>query len=69
MTNIPSLSWLADLNVYAVNRLPAHSDHVYYETMEDAENFNDMQMRLMLIDAGIDTDSYWELLNETLAKN
>ena len=48
MTNIPSLSWLADLNVYAVNRLPAHSDHVYYETMEDAENFNEMQMRYSL---------------------
>lgn len=37
MTTIPKLEWLTDVNVFAVNRLPAHSDHLYYETMEEAK--------------------------------
>ncbi|PLR79065.1 beta-galactosidase [Bacillus sp. V3-13] len=45
MTAVPSLSWLTDLNVFAVNRLPAHSDHQYYETIEQARNAAPMTMR------------------------
>ncbi|MNO30458.1 Beta-galactosidase [compost metagenome] len=32
----PSQDWLSDVSVFAVNRLPAHSDHKYYRTMEEA---------------------------------
>ncbi|MCA1032693.1 DUF4981 domain-containing protein [Bacillus timonensis] len=41
----PSLEWLSDTNVYAVNRLPAHSDHRYYETMKEASSIRPMKMR------------------------
>ena len=40
----PSLDWLTDVNVFAVNRVPAHSDHLYYATMEEAERGR-MKMR------------------------
>lgn len=33
----PDLAWLEDPQVYEVNRLPAHSDHRYYESKTDAE--------------------------------
>jgi len=36
MADRPSLNWLTDPGVFAENRLSAHSDHVYYETMEEA---------------------------------
>ncbi|MEH7254698.1 glycoside hydrolase family 2 TIM barrel-domain containing protein [Neobacillus niacini] len=42
---VPSVDWLTDLNVFAVNRVPAHSDHVYYATMEEAEEASAMKMR------------------------
>jgi beta-galactosidase len=45
MTKIPKINWLTDLNVFAVNRLPAHSDHLYYETMEEAKSAAPMAMR------------------------
>lgn len=45
MTTTPSINWLSDVNVFAVNRLPAHSDHVYYETMEEAQSGTPMRMR------------------------
>jgi beta-galactosidase len=35
VSTIPSLNWLTDVNVFAVNRLPAHSDHYYYGKMEE----------------------------------
>ncbi|WP_419882939.1 glycoside hydrolase family 2 TIM barrel-domain containing protein [Peribacillus sp. B-H-3] len=44
----PEISWLSDLNKYAVNRLPAHSDHVYYETLEEAKSAGQMNMRHVL---------------------
>ncbi|MED4163789.1 glycoside hydrolase family 2 protein [Halalkalibacterium halodurans] len=40
-----NVSWLRDVNVFAVNRLPAHSDHVYYETVEEAKKEPPMSMR------------------------
>lgn len=45
MTIAPKLGWLTDLNVFSVNRLPAHSDHLYYEKMEEAQSAAPMKMR------------------------
>ncbi|MFJ5761541.1 glycoside hydrolase family 2 TIM barrel-domain containing protein [Neobacillus sp. NPDC093182] len=45
MTTTPSLNWLTDVNVFAVNRVPAHSDHVYYETLAEAKSASPMKMR------------------------
>lgn len=45
MTTTPSLNWLTDVNVFAVNRIPAHSDHVYYETLAEAKSASQMKMR------------------------
>lgn len=42
---IPSLNWLSNVNTFAVNRLPAHSDHLYYESMEEAVQAKPMTMR------------------------
>ncbi|WP_419954475.1 glycoside hydrolase family 2 TIM barrel-domain containing protein [Neobacillus niacini] len=44
MTTTPSLNWLTDVNVFAVNRVPAHSDHVYYETKAEAKSASPMKM-------------------------
>ncbi|MDL4843226.1 glycoside hydrolase family 2 TIM barrel-domain containing protein [Aquibacillus sp. LR5S19] len=41
----PSIDWLSNLNVYAVNRLPAHSDHLYYQTITEANSNSAMKMR------------------------
>ncbi|WP_313892311.1 glycoside hydrolase family 2 TIM barrel-domain containing protein [Psychrobacillus sp.] len=41
----PSLDWLTDVNVFAVNRVPAHSDHLYYATMEEARKKGEMRFR------------------------
>lgn len=40
-----SLDWLSDVSVFAVNRLPAHSDHKYYATMKEAQRKEDMSWR------------------------
>lgn len=45
MIRVPKLNWLTDLNVFGVNRLPAHSDHKYYVTMDEARNAGQMVMR------------------------
>lgn len=44
----PSLDWLSDTSVFAVNRVPAHSDHVYFETLEQAKAKKDMTWRQSL---------------------
>ncbi len=36
----PDLSWLEDPEIFRVNRLDAHSDHIYYENNEDREAGN-----------------------------
>ncbi|ALC89421.1 beta-galactosidase [Bacillus sp. FJAT-18017] len=41
----PTTSWLTDLTTFKVNRLPAHSDHSYYATMEEALAGIPMPMR------------------------
>ncbi|WP_079507608.1 glycoside hydrolase family 2 TIM barrel-domain containing protein [Mesobacillus jeotgali] len=45
---IPTLEWLSDVKVFAVNRVPAHSDHHYYQTAEEAKNGVPMSMRHVL---------------------
>jgi beta-galactosidase len=45
MATTPKLSWLTDLNVFSVNRLQAHSDHLYYEKIEEAQSAAPMKMR------------------------
>jgi beta-galactosidase len=41
----PSLDWLEDVSVFAVNRLPANSDHAYYRTLAEARSRVPMEMR------------------------
>ena len=41
----PSLDWLTDVEVFAVNRVPAYSDHQYYATMEEARKKEEMSFR------------------------
>ncbi|MBD1379466.1 glycoside hydrolase family 2 TIM barrel-domain containing protein [Metabacillus arenae] len=45
MTTTPTISWLSDPKVFSVNRLSAHSDHCYYETMDEARSSSPMKMR------------------------
>ena len=45
---VPSLSWLADPEVFAFNRKTAHSDHPYYETLEEAQVQGAMPLRQSL---------------------
>lgn len=40
--------WLKDQTVYAVNNIPAHSDHVFYETAAEAEEQKEMPLRQSL---------------------
>ena len=44
----PELSWLSDPEVFAVNRKQAHSDHLYYETMQQAREEGAMPLRQCL---------------------
>ncbi|WP_053375346.1 glycoside hydrolase family 2 TIM barrel-domain containing protein [Paenibacillus sp. FJAT-27812] len=41
----PSINWLTDVSVFAVNRLQAHSDHRYYESIEEAAAFAPVALR------------------------
>lgn len=45
MEKNPTIDWLADTSVFAVNRLAAHSDHCYYQTMEKARTKGAMPLR------------------------
>ena len=42
------LSWLSDPEIFAVNRKSAHSDHLYYETVEEARAEGKMALRQSL---------------------
>lgn len=42
------LEWLADPEVFAINRKKAHSDHLYYETEKEAEEKQEMPLRQYL---------------------
>jgi beta-galactosidase len=44
-TTVPTINWLSDVSVFAVNRLPAHSDHSYYRTLAEAKQRGQMAMR------------------------
>lgn len=46
MTSVqPNLSWLTDIEVFAVNRVKAHSDHKYYELLDEAIQRAPMALR------------------------
>ena len=45
---MPQLSWLEDPEVFAVNRKQAHSDHTYYETLQEARAEGPMPLRQSL---------------------
>lgn len=44
-TTTPKLDWLTDTEVFAVNRVQAHSDHKYYETFDEAIQRAPMALR------------------------
>ena len=46
--NHAEISWLSNPEVFAVNRKNAHSDHLYYETLEQARTQGDMPLRQSL---------------------
>lgn len=49
MSNIkPSLDWLEDPEVFRVNRVDAHSDHWFYEKMEELQLEDDMPLKQSL---------------------
>ncbi|MBT2686015.1 glycoside hydrolase family 2 TIM barrel-domain containing protein [Bacillus sp. ISL-37] len=48
MKTNPKLEWLSDVQVFAVNRVPAHSDHEYFETVEEAKSGQPMSLRHVL---------------------
>lgn len=48
MIKTPNLEWLANPEVFRVNRIDAHSDHLYYENKEDIKLGYDMPLRQSL---------------------
>ncbi|WP_211747108.1 glycoside hydrolase family 2 TIM barrel-domain containing protein [Paenibacillus sp. Marseille-Q4541] len=44
----PTTAWLSDVSVFGVGRVPAHSDHKYYATTEEAEQSGEMPLRYSL---------------------
>ena len=37
---IPQLEWLENPEIFAVNRMEAHSDHKFYRSVEELKNNN-----------------------------
>jgi beta-galactosidase len=48
MVMIPKIEWLSDVQVFAVNRVSAHSDHEYFEAVEEAKSGQPMSMKHVL---------------------
>ena len=48
MIKAPSIEWLSNPEVFRVNRIDAHSDHLYYENKEDIKLGYDMPLRQSL---------------------
>lgn len=48
MSNIPSLDWLENPEVFRVNRIDAHSDHLYYEKRDELSLKDNMPLRQYL---------------------
>lgn len=46
--NKPNLDWLKDPQVFAVNRLQPHSDHLYYQTIKEAQEHSSLPYRQYL---------------------
>lgn len=48
MIKTPSIEWLSNPEVFRVNRIDAHSDHLYYENKDDVKLGYDMPLRQSL---------------------
>lgn len=48
MIKTPSIEWLSNPEIFRVNRIDAHSDHLYYENKEDIKLGYDMPLRQSL---------------------
>ena len=48
MNNISRLDWLENPEVFKINRIDAHSDHLYYEKEDDIALGYDMPLRQYL---------------------
>lgn len=45
---IPKLEWLENPEVFRVNRINAHSDHLYFETLDEAETLTELKLKQSL---------------------
>ena len=48
MIKTPSIEWLGNPEIFRVNRIDAHSDHLYYEKKDDIKLGYDMPLRQCL---------------------
>ena len=47
-TQIPKIEWLENPEIFRVNRIDAHSDHLYFETLQEAEKLNEIKLKQSL---------------------
>ena len=45
---IPKVEWLENPEVFRVNRIDAHSDHLYFETLQEAEKLDEIKLKQSL---------------------
>lgn len=46
--HIPKIEWLENPEIFRANRIDAHSDHLYFETVEEAENLKELKLKQSL---------------------
>ncbi len=45
---VPKIEWLENPEVFKINRIDGHSDHLYFETFEEAENLKELKLKQSL---------------------
>ena len=45
---IPKVEWLENPEIFRVNRIDAHSDHLYFETLQEAEKLDEIKLKQSL---------------------
>lgn len=45
---VPEIEWLENPTIFKVNRIDAHSDHLYFETLSEAEKFDEIKLKQSL---------------------
>ena len=45
---IPKIEWLENPEIFRVNRIDAHSDHLYFETLNEAEKLTELKLKQSL---------------------